>query len=258
MPITTIVLNVADVDRSVAFYTGHLGAQVVGEPTAERAVLDVVTATIELVAVGGDAPASTWVPDDLQRGFRHVGFKVDAVDPYVERLKAADVPFQLEPIEAEGGVRITFFRDPDGTLLELVQRDLQYTEVYDEELVAAERALGVPDRPRFDHVAVTVEDLDETSARYAPLGFTNIGTIAQPHDERGFDIYYLKSGDTVLEVFTYGVPKTSRTPQLDAPGYVAAVLAGTPAEGSGFEEVGSWAGRTVVADKDGLTTVVGG
>ncbi|WP_432571725.1 VOC family protein [Kineococcus sp. SYSU DK005] len=266
MPITTIVLNVTDVERSVAFYTDHLQAKLLGAVTEAGATLDVLTATLELVAVGPQAPASTWVPDDLQRGFRHVGFKVDRVDPYVERLKDAGVQFHLEPIEAEGGVRITFFRDPDGTLLELVERDLQYTRVLDEAGVAAERAQGVPERPRFDHVALTVHDLHATEASYAPLGFTPIGAIAQPHDARGFDIHYLKSGDTVLEVFTYGVDKTGRAPQLDAPGYVAAVLAtGTQGQAGpgavaapGLRPVGAVGGRTVHADGDGFTTVLGG
>ena len=256
MPVENILLNVADIERSVEFYTAHLHAKPT-EVTADRAVLDVVTATLELVRVGPGAPASTWVPDDLQRGFRHVGFKVDAVDPYAERLRAAGVPFHLDPLEAEGGVRITFFRDPDGTLLELVERDLQYTRVLDEPGVAAERALGVPDRPRFDHVAVTVADLGATVERYRPLGFGLIGMIEQPHDPRGFDIHYLRSGDTVLEIFTYGAPTEGREPQLDAPGYVAAVLAGAGAGGP-FAPVGSWGGYDVLADGDGFTTAARG
>jgi catechol 2,3-dioxygenase-like lactoylglutathione lyase family enzyme len=258
MPITNVILNVADISRSVDFYRTHLHARTLGEVSPERAVLDLVTATIELVRTGPDAPPSTWVTDDLQRGFRHIGFKVDELDPLVDHLRSADVPFHLEPIEAEGGVRITFFRDPDGTMLELVQRDLQYTRILDEAGVTAERALGTPSRPRLDHLALTVSDADKTVSRYAPLGFTPIGTIAQPQDPRGFNILYLKSGDTVLEVFTYGALTTHRDPQLDAAGYVAAVLAGdldlaVPA----LAEVGTWAGRRVQVDEDGFTMVVG-
>lgn len=253
MPISSVLVNVRDVAASVDFYTRHLRAQVVGEVTTDRAVLDFLTGTFELVRVGADAPESSWVPDDLQRGFRHVGFKVDSVDAYVSRLQADGVRFHLEPIEATGDVRITFFYDPDGTLLELVERDLQYTEVLDPDGVAAERALGVPDRPRLDHVAVTVAELEPTQKRYAPLGFGVIGRIAQPHDPRGFNIHYLKSGNTVLEVFTYDADKTVREPQLEAPGYVAAVLEGAQPDGETFREVGSRADRRVLADPDGLT-----
>lgn len=258
MPVSSIVLGVADVARSVDFYTTHLRAGTV-EVGADRAVLDVTTATLELVAVGGDAPASTWSTDDTRRGFRHVGFKVDHVDPVVTGLRAAGVRMHLEPLEAEGDVRIAFFPDPDGTMLELVERDLRYTQVLDEAGVAAERALGVPDRPRFDHVALTVADLDATRAVYAPLGFTAIGTIAQPADPRGFEITYLRGGETVLEVFTYATGTTPRDPQLDAPGFVAAVLTGAGSgqpgggrPGGAFAPVGSRAGHAVLADADGF------
>jgi len=129
MPIQNVIINSTDVARSVDFYTRFLGAEVIGTAMTEHAVLDVVTATIELRAV--DPATSTWVPDDLQLGFRHVGFKVEAVDPRAAVLKDAGVPFHLDPLDAEGGVRICFFYDPDGTLLELVQGDLQYAAVLD-------------------------------------------------------------------------------------------------------------------------------
>jgi catechol 2,3-dioxygenase-like lactoylglutathione lyase family enzyme len=249
MPIKNVIINTTDVSRSVDFYTRFLDAEPVGTGTAERALLDLVTATLELRAVpAGD---SSWVPDDLQRGFRHVGFKVDRVDPRADVLKRADVPFHLDPLNAEGGVRICFFYDPDGTLLELVEGDLQYAQVLDADGVAAERALGVPDRPRFDHVAVTVDDRAATDAFYAPLGFSFIGTIEQPHDPRGFSIGYLKSGATVLEVFTYDAEKQSRAPQPDAPGFGWAEIAGA-APTAGVTPVASTSGAGVLADANGF------
>jgi catechol 2,3-dioxygenase-like lactoylglutathione lyase family enzyme len=253
MPIQNIQLNVADVARSVAFYRDFIGARPVGQPTDERAVLDVVTATIELVKLDPGAE-STWTSDDLQRGFRHIGFKVSGLDALAARLHEAGVPFHLEPLEAEGDVRITFFYDPDGALLELVERDLKYNAVVDEELVAAEYALGVPDRPRFDHIALTVDDFEATKEHYRPFDFRHHGTILQPHDPRGFRIDYLKGGDTVLEVFTYQTEKELRTPQTDAPGYVAARLRGAPV---GDPAVGEGADGTIYADPDGFTYTVG-
>ena len=160
MPIKNVVVNCTDVQRSIEYYTKFLELRVVGEPTPERAVLDAVTATIELRAVGNGRELSTWVGDDLQKGFRHIGFKVDRLDERAAVLKAAGVEFKLDPLDAEGAVRICFFYDPDGTLLEMIQGDLQYAAVLDADGVARERALGVPQRPRFDHVAVTIEDRD--------------------------------------------------------------------------------------------------
>jgi catechol 2,3-dioxygenase-like lactoylglutathione lyase family enzyme len=209
-----------------------------------------VTATVELRAVSAGRDQSSWVGDDLQKGFRHIGFKVDRLDERAEVLKAAGVEFKMDPLDAEGKVRICFFFDPDGTLLEMIQGDLQYAAVLDPDGVARERALGVPERPRFDHVAITIEDRAATSAYYEEhFGFSFIGTIEQPHDQRGFSIGYLKSGDTVIEVFTYQVAKTARTPQLDVAGFAYADLAGDPPK---LTEVTGPSGETVYVDPDGF------
>ena len=251
MPIKNLVVNCTDVQRSVEYYTKFLELRLVGEATPQSALLDAVTATIELRAVAAGRDQSTWEGDDLQKGFRHIGFKVDRLDERANVLKAAEVEFKLDPLDAEGNVRICFFYDPDGTLLEMIQGDLQYAEVLDPDGVAAERALGVPGRPRFDHVAVTIEDRPTTDKYYRDnFGFSFIGTIEQPHDPRGFSIGYLKSGDTVLEVFTYNAEKSSRTPQLDVAGFAYAELAGDPppdlTEGTAPD------GTTVYVDPDGF------
>lgn len=252
MPIERILINVADVARSIEFYSTYLDARVVGEATDSSATLDVVTAVIELARLD-DVQPSTWKGDDLQKGFRHVGFKVENVDARVAKLKENGVPFHLDPLDAEGGVRISFFFDPDGTLLEFVQGDLQYHSIADTAGVAAERALGIPDRPRFDHIAVTVEDLAATEGFYADLGFGNIGTIEQPADARGFRIDYLKGGDSVLEIFTYRAGKESRSPRLDSPGFVAAGLTSA----SLGSPVGTWNGYEITEDRDGFTLAIG-
>ena len=255
MPIKNLVVNCTDVQRSVEYYSKFLELRLIGEPTPERAVLDAVTATIELRAVGNGRDRTTWSPDDLQKGFRHIGFKVDRLDERADVLKAAGVEFKLDPLDAEGEVRICFFYDPDGTLLEMIQGDLQYAAVLDADGVARERALGVPQRPRFDHVAVTIEDRAATSEYYTEhYGFSFIGTIEQPHDQRGFSIGYLKGGDTVLEVFTYEVDKTFREPQLDVAGFAYAELEGTAPD---LPELTSTDGKTVYIDPDGFTFAVG-
>jgi catechol 2,3-dioxygenase-like lactoylglutathione lyase family enzyme len=251
MPIKNVVVNCSDVQRSVEYYTQFLELQVVGEVTPQRAVLDAVSATIELKAAAKPADQSTWIADDLQKGFRHIGFKVDRLDERADVLKAAGVPFHLDPLDAEGEVRICFFYDPDGTLLEMIQGDLQYASVLDPDGVAKERALGVPSRPRFDHIAVTIEDRARTSGYYKEnYGFSFIGTIEQPHDSRGFSIGYLKSGDTVIEVFTYQREKTFREPQLDVAGFAYADLAGDPPHD--LVERSAPDGTTVYVDPDGF------
>lgn len=254
MAIKTVVINVGNVARSADFYTRFLNALPVGEVTEGHATLDVVTADIELVADGAGG-SSSWDSDDTQRGFRHVGFKVRNLDQLAAQLRAADVRFHLDPLNAEGEVRITFFFDPDGTLLELVEGPLRYHEIADEDGVRADWALGVPDRPRFDHVALTVADLPATEAHYASFGYTKIGRIHQPNDPRGFEIDYLKAGDSILEVFTYQVPTQPREPQLSAPGFAGVVFnAGEPASD---RVVGAYADGTLArADADDFVYAV--
>jgi catechol 2,3-dioxygenase-like lactoylglutathione lyase family enzyme len=141
-------------------------------------------------------------------GFRHIGFKVTDLDDRVAALHDAGVVFHLEPFDASGGVRIAFFYDPDGVLLEFVQGDLQYHRVWDADLVAEERALTPPATPRFDHVAVTVPRLNETVAFYRDaLGFALAGQLIRDDDPRGFAITYLHASGTVLEVFSYDADK---------------------------------------------------
>lgn len=255
MAIESVLLNVRDIARSVEFYQRHLDAVVIAS-SDDRAELDLVTARLLLTRLDA-AAESTWVGDDLQRGFRHVGFKVGDLDARVTALHEAEVPFHLEPIHAEGGVRITFFYDPDGTLLELVEGPLQYHEVYDRDAVDQDWALGEPDRPRFDHIAETVADLDATTAHYARLGFVLMSGIHQPSDDRGFEINFLRAGDSSLEVFTYDLAdKTERAPQLDAPGFFAVEFGASAAASAPGAVVGTALGRDVHADDDGLQFVI--
>ncbi|RWZ64573.1 hypothetical protein ELQ92_07410 [Labedella populi] len=253
MAIRSVLINVTDIARSADFYSRFLDVETVSVD-ADHAVLDAVTATIRLRRIDASA-SSTWIADDLQAGFRHVGFKVSDLDARVEALHAAAVPFQLEPIHAEGDVRITFFYDPDGTVLELVEGPLQYHEVYDRDAVERDWGLGDPARPRFDHVAETVEDLEVTTSYYGELGYSLMSGIHQPSDSRGFEINFLRDGDSSLEIFTYEkAEKTHREPQLDAPGFLAVEFdGGAPGQA---HRVGDVAGVEFFADPDGLVHTV--
>lgn len=255
MAVQNVLVNVSDVARSVEFYSRFLGAELVGAASDDRAVLDLVTATIELIRADGATPP-LWQEDDLNLGFRHIGFKVAAVDPVVAELKAAGVRFRLDPIDATGGVRIAFFFDPDGTVLEIVEGQLQYSEVVDAAGVAAERALGTPSRPRFDHLALTIGDLVATADFYRPLGFSRIGTLLFD-DPRGFRADYLKGGDSVLEAFSFEVDVLANPPRPDALGFVAAELSSGSAAPAGLSAVGTADGRTIYSDGNDFTFTVG-
>jgi catechol 2,3-dioxygenase-like lactoylglutathione lyase family enzyme len=60
-----------------------------------------------------DAPA-------VDHGINHLCFAVDDVHAEYARLLAAGVPFDCEPLEVAPGVTLTYGRDPDGNIIELL------------------------------------------------------------------------------------------------------------------------------------------
>ena len=120
-----IAITVRDMERSVRFYRDLLGFEVLGqlflnEDTFKIVYLRSGGACIELFEFrDNDAETAVGVSDTVG-GFKHVALQTDDVDAVAARLEAAGTVFTLEPTDAVGGVRLAFFRDPDGNLLELV------------------------------------------------------------------------------------------------------------------------------------------
>lgn len=75
-------------------------------------------AWLEIIPSEGDAPAN----ERETPGLRHLAIAVDDFDAEYKWLKEQGVPFEGEPYVSSGN-RIVFFRDPDGTLLHLIQRE---------------------------------------------------------------------------------------------------------------------------------------
>ncbi|SNT63979.1 hypothetical protein SAMN05421812_11652 [Asanoa hainanensis] len=212
----TVRLGVRDLDRSTRFYRDLLGFTEVRD-----GLLSAGPALVELTEIGPDGTIGDWVNDDLQGGVRHVGLKVSDVDDRIRRLEAAGVTVLSPPADVLGDVRIAFFLDPDGARLEYIQGALNYQVVHSPEHADAEAAdlPGPRDAPRFDHVAVTVDDLTATLRFYCEgLGFELIGQIRHHDDPRGFLMTYLRAGAAVLEVFSFDVPTGGNpTPAAEAP-----------------------------------------
>ncbi len=122
----SVVISVSDLDRSLAFYRDLLGFTVI-ERGAALAVLDVGSDhTLRLACATAPARPSAWIPDDLQTGVRHLGFKARNVDATTARLKAAGVSFTLDPLERDRRRAHRLLQRPDGALLEIVQKELHY------------------------------------------------------------------------------------------------------------------------------------
>lgn len=218
-----IELGVRDLERSTDFYGGVLGLPEVPAPLPTPSGgrwFDAGTALLTLVPVNGLGSSGAWRNDDLQAGVRHLGFKVGDVDTAVADVEGAGLTVLSAPANVVGDVRIAFFLDPDGTRLEFVQGTLSYQEVSTPSLAEAEaaRTLAAGDPYRFDHVAVTVDNLAAATHFYRDgLGWREIGNIRHRDDERGFLMSYLQAGSAAMEVFSFDVT-TSPSPWTSDPG----------------------------------------
>ena len=122
-----IAITVHDMERAVDFYRDVLGLEVLGqlllnEGTFKLVYLQAGAGRIELFAFTEEGRRSQTADRNEDPGFKHVAFGVDDVDAVAGRLKAKSVRFTVEPTDAPGGVRLAFFHDPDGNLLEIVDR----------------------------------------------------------------------------------------------------------------------------------------
>lgn len=209
-----VTISVSDIHQALNFYHDVLGFPVLGRLYYRNPVglvidfLDIGNqAILEIFSFSSQTKPGEWIPNDLQLGLRHIGFKVKDVDAVTKRLKDVGVPFTLEPLDATGGVRIAFFKDPDGTLLEIVEGDLQYHLIGEGRI--QEKAGPIPPESSelaFDHVTLTVSDLNEALQFYqGTLGFPMNGQLVM-NDERGFVITYLQAGSAVIELFSFDKP----------------------------------------------------
>jgi glyoxylase I family protein len=73
---------------------------------------------LEFVMAGEDGGSYS----EKATGIRHIAFKVDDFDGACSMLKSSNVEFYKEPISTPAGLRIQFFKEPEGNILHLVYR----------------------------------------------------------------------------------------------------------------------------------------
>lgn len=206
-------VTVSDVNKSLAFYRDLLGFPCLGRlyyPNQVGLVIDFLdignNGILEIFSFA-KAPVkpTEFIPDDCQLGMRHMAFKVQSVDATAARLKKAGVEFTIKPTNATGGVRIAFFKNPDGALCEIIEGELTYHNQGQKPLAVPVPASGAPGKSEltFDHVTLTVANLEKSLEFYqGVLGFPVLGQLVM-NDERGFVITYLQFGNSVLEIFSF-------------------------------------------------------
>jgi len=115
-------LNVADLDRSIDFYTKQIGLRFVSRREIKQNNAEIAFLKDE----DGLALELTHWRDKkaLTEGdnFDHIAFAVDDVAETVQELKRRGVTIAMEPYSLQGSSsKIAFIKDPDGNWLELIQ-----------------------------------------------------------------------------------------------------------------------------------------
>ena len=119
------MLRVADLDKSIAFYTEILGMKL------RRADNSEYRYTLAFVGYGDEADNTVleltynWDEDsyDLGNGYGHIAIEFDDIYKACADIKAAGSNVSREPGPVKGGTtEIAFVKDPDGYAIELIQK----------------------------------------------------------------------------------------------------------------------------------------
>jgi len=112
---------VDDVDKSLDFYTTHLGFTV--RMSAAPAFADVIRGHLRLLLSGPASSAGRPMPDGTKPGpggWNRIHFHVDDIEAEVARLRAEGLTFRNDIVTGPGGKQI-LLEDPSGNVVELFQ-----------------------------------------------------------------------------------------------------------------------------------------
>jgi len=113
--------RVADMEKSIAFYSGVLGLKVTERKTSPRgsqlAFLEAPGADSEIELCSFPTSGAVAVPEDLV----HLAFQVENLEDCMEKLKQAGAPITEGPVQMSGGARFIFTEDPDKYEIELIE-----------------------------------------------------------------------------------------------------------------------------------------
>jgi len=119
--IVSVRYMVDDVDQAIAFYTEHLGFEVL--TTFPPAFADVQRGNLRLLLAGPRSSAGRPMPDgEVPRpgGWNRIHLIVDDIDTEVTRLRESGATFRNDVVEGPGGRQI-LLQDPSGNVVELFE-----------------------------------------------------------------------------------------------------------------------------------------
>lgn len=242
---------VRDLEKSLKFYQGLMGAEIVYRGYIPPSKTDVVYlqisgGLIELLHPAEPKPEETF-------GITHVGFMSDSLDADYERLVGLGYKALVAPKVAGSGVgRLAFLSDPNGARIELIERDLDMRP----------RPLQHPIIKSFDHYSVLANDLEGALRLYRDaMGMTVLKTMTVPYPDNPLTMVYLNWGYDVLELLHRPKPDlvspifghfALRVDSVDE-ALAAFAAQGVPAEPGTPKVAGTGIGRIgLVRDPDGV------
>jgi catechol 2,3-dioxygenase-like lactoylglutathione lyase family enzyme len=240
---------IRNLDASLAFYQGVLGAKIVF-----RGLIPVSRTDVVYLQIGGGLIELLHRPDPPANemfGITHLAFMSDDLDADYARLVMAGHEGLVAPkVAGTGNGRLAFVRGPDGARVELIQRDGKMREA----------PIAHPVVKSFDHYSLTANDLDGAMGFYQGLlGMRTLKEMSVPASE--LSITYLNYDYDVLELLHRPTPNTADTTYGhfalrvdDADAALAAFAAkGVAAEPGTPKPAGTGIGRIgMIRDPDGV------
>ena len=114
----------SDIDASLAFYVDLLGLEKVQEMPVPFGTMHRLTFGDSFVKLidPNKVPPPAELGLTAHIGFRYMTFQISNIDAMCDECAQAGIPFDIEKTELMPGVTIAMVRDPDGNVVEFVQR----------------------------------------------------------------------------------------------------------------------------------------
>ena len=113
-----------DIQASLHFYQTLLGLEKVGEQPATTGTMHRLrfgSSDVKLIDPAA-RPGTGPIGIDQQLGFRYLTFVVTNLDAVCQHLEAQNVEFTRQKTEIRPGTTIAMVKDPDGNIVEFVER----------------------------------------------------------------------------------------------------------------------------------------
>jgi lactoylglutathione lyase len=121
-------IRTSNIEKSIDFYCRLLGLKVVSRKKIKRTNAEIAFlqdpegkgCTLELTYYKNQQKFSQ--PEYEERLFDHLGFVVNSMTKTIDAIKKEKITITDEPFQFSPTTNIAFIEDPDGTLIELIER----------------------------------------------------------------------------------------------------------------------------------------